>query len=302
MNKQSIVKAILNVCPSSLAIQLGKIHPKIAKNLPPGIIAEVIYYKRFKVSIDTTYPIESCMVSGIYAPMTVKVLESFIDAGDVMIDIGANVGAISLVASALVSEKGMVIAIEPGLLTFDRLAKTVITNKLNNVRIIRCGVSDKRGIMQWKLDRNNLGNAGLVEEGGDEVVNVDTLDNLVSDLRLPTVSFIKIDVEGMEFPVLRGSIGILKRYRPSILFETMAAWRKIKGDKYFQEMEDFLKSLGYSLYTVNPPYCQETSLADTTDDTLAVCHANTKALRDLQNICRTTLKFRSSEARNETGC
>jgi len=284
MNKRSIVKAVLKLLPSALAIQLGKTHLRIARNLPSGIIADIIYYKRFVVSIDTTYPVEKNMVSGIYNPHVIKILESFISPGDVIIDVGANVGAISLVASALASKEGRVIAIEPGPLNVNRLSRTISRNNVSNVHLVKCGISDKKGVMQWKLDRGNLGNARLVEEDGDEEVNVDTLDNLVNNLNIPIVSFIKIDVEGMELSVFKGAINTLRQYKPSILFETMATWREVKGDSYFQEMEDFLKSLGYTLYTVNPPYCQETSLNNTTEDTLAVCHANAGALKALQNI------------------
>jgi FkbM family methyltransferase len=276
MNIAKILQASLKLIPKKLAICIAKKNPRIARKLPSGINATVKYYNKYNITLDTTYPIEREMVSGIYSPQIIKILEFFLKPKDIVIDVGANVGGISMVAAALVSSEGLVISVEPGKITSEKLINFKEYNNIDNLRIIQVGLSDKEGFLNWVMDEENPGNASLIMNSDGDQVIVKTLDNLFNELKLPYVSFIKIDVEGMELEVLKGSLNTINKHKPIILFETMEAWKKIKGINYFEEIENLLRKNGYKLYSSQYPYSNEININQESHDTIAI-HKDTIA-------------------------
>src|SRR5205814_592940 len=118
---------------------------------------------------------------------------------DVCIDVGANVGALSLVIASLVESQGRVFAFEPGPELFVKLQDNLALNPdiRDRVMTYQCGLSDEDGELRWEEDALNRGNAFLSKTKGDIVVPVRQLDN-IPELQAANVRFIKIDVEGME--------------------------------------------------------------------------------------------------------
>ena len=114
---------------------------------------------------------------------------------DLVVDIGANHGHYSLIASGICGAKS--ISIEPVRKTYDRLLMNVKVNMLNNVKTENIGLSDDDGNLYFS---NNLGNMNKVVDIRKmnlcEKVEVTTLDKLLSSKENPEV--IKIDVEGYE--------------------------------------------------------------------------------------------------------
>lgn len=91
-------------------------------------------------------------------------------------------------------------------------------------------------------------NGGLLNVSEGTSVEVTTLDACVEQLGWSKLDFVKIDVEGMELEVLKGSQQTLKKFRPIVLFETMEIFRGARGFDIFLEMENLLKGLNYRLY------------------------------------------------------
>lgn len=150
----------------------------------------------------------------------------------VILDIGANIGNHTLYfANEL--HAGKIIAFEAVERTFQILNINVKLNHLEErVELHCCGLSEKSGRASIAhYDPGNVGGTSLTEGVGN--IPLAALD----DFNIPKVTFMKIDVEGMEPQVLQGAINIIKRDRPFMLIESFE-------DK-FPIVEAFMKNLDY---------------------------------------------------------
>ena len=132
-----------------------------------------------------------------------------------VLDIGANIGITSLILSRVASE-GYVHAFEPAQAVFAALKTNIAANRAANVTAHQVAIGARRGSVQFE----SASAYGHVTEAADaENVECDTIDNLVAALGLPTVDFIKIDVEGYEPRVLDGGRITIERFRPLMVIE-----------------------------------------------------------------------------------
>jgi FkbM family methyltransferase len=151
-----------------------------------------------------------------------------IDRLGTFIDVGANIG---LYTMALSNFFKTTIAFEASPLTFKILEVNLALSGTSNAQCFCQGISDQtRQATLFTPANGNLGWASLSPErnssgtpGYEMTVNLDTLDNLSKRLGFDgsSVSLIKIDVEGHEAEVLRGSVEVLKRYAPVVVFEVL---------------------------------------------------------------------------------
>lgn len=159
---------------------------------------------------------------GYYERGLVMWLKETLQPSDVFWDVGANVGAVTLVASRLCKR---VVAFEPDPRSLSVLAENVRRNDLVNVEIIPAGLGESPGtaVLHQAPDRNT-GMSSIMEDrldGGSatavEIWQADTLIRQRPELA-PTV--IKIDVEGAEHLVLRGARALLRqRIVRALVFE-----------------------------------------------------------------------------------
>lgn len=271
-----IAEAVLRSMPASVALRLARGRTRISRHLSPDIQTQIdYYYGDFRINIDTRYPVEREMVSGTYEAELTRVLETIITRGDVCIDVGANIGALTLVMSKLAGDNGVVYAFEPGRLTFERLLANIELNGLTNVVPVRLALGEREEVLGWYLDSTNLGNAGLTRGAEyDELVEVTTLDSYIQGQSIERVDFVKVDVEGMEYSVFLGGQGTLEALRPSILFETLQDRRDRRlqeGSDLYARLETLLRRMGYLLFRIEGAGSyRETTLGETSEDTLAV--------------------------------
>jgi FkbM family methyltransferase len=127
-------------------------------------------------------------------------------SGDVVIDVGANVGGYALRA-ALVARS--VIAIEPEPSNYAQLVRNIRVNRLTNITALLVALSDQSGVGALRLashsGRHSLEGLGAGEATGDTVrVQLLTLDEIVDSAQIERIDWLKIDVEGHELSVLRG--------------------------------------------------------------------------------------------------
>lgn len=140
----------------------------------------------------------------------------FLKPGDVVLDIGANVGLYTVLLARSVGPEGLVIACEPGGRNFEHLSQNLDLNGLANVRLFRKALGNKPG--QAKLYASTvIGNSSLSGDGNDgagaEDVEVIEGDRLITSEMLPVPRAVKIDVEGFEYAVLEGLQATLKNPR-----------------------------------------------------------------------------------------
>jgi len=148
------------------------------------------------------------------------VIDRFVKPGDTVLDIGANIGLVSLRLSERVGARGTVHAFEPNPLLSRRLIRSLDENDITNVRVHEFALGEKSSTLPMSVPAGNAGAASLVPgrgRGGTTLnVPVRRLDDLICD----RIAFAKIDVEGFEENVLRGFSRTLTQSPPSmILFE-----------------------------------------------------------------------------------
>ncbi|HYL74002.1 MAG TPA: FkbM family methyltransferase [Bryobacteraceae bacterium] len=140
-------------------------------------------------------------------------------AGDITLDCGANVGV--TVHEELAAGAKIVVAIEPAPENLECLRRNYPSQiQAGRVIVVPKGVWDKEDFLTLRVDPKNSAADSFVikREGAVDVerVPLTTIDKLVTDLKLPRVDYIKLDIEGAEPNALRGARETLAKYKPRI--------------------------------------------------------------------------------------
>lgn len=181
---------------------------------------------RFLVNKTDQGIVPSLLATGEYDPAFTSLMKQCLRPGMRVVDIGANFGFYTVVASQRVGSAGEVYSFEPDPENHRLLVHNIALNGCENVRPFPIAIGEKAGLMQLYRDPTNLGNHSLCSEntgcdGSESVpITVRPLDSILPDLGLPAgVDFIKIDVQGAEGAVIKGASRILSTSRPRILME-----------------------------------------------------------------------------------
>jgi FkbM family methyltransferase len=146
-------------------------------------------------------------------PADTLFLLSFLQKEDLFVDIGANQGHYSILASHFTSSK--VIAVEPLPDTCKRLLSNIELNNLTNkVELLNIGLSNKKGELYFSSHKNNMNH--VVNKGTNGAVKVD-VDKLDDILEINSTTILKIDVEGYESFVLEGGDDCLNNPNLSVI-------------------------------------------------------------------------------------
>ena len=154
---------------------------------------------------------------GVWEPNVVAFVSRRLARGDVFVDVGANIGHHTLLASSLVGD-GTVVAIEASPRVFRILEANLARNNAKNVRAINVGASDKAGAIRlYQGYERNLGSTTVFPVGELECeVQALPLDEILTPEELSRARVIKIDVEGAEATVLKGMRHIIEHGRPDL--------------------------------------------------------------------------------------
>lgn len=166
---------------------------------------------------------------------------SYLAAGDLFVDVGANVGLFTLLGANLVGPAGKVYAFEPTAVTYARLCDNVKRNRLSNVECVQLALSDQEetrllttsveGFAAW----NSLAQPGVSSQCVQEAVPCCPWDSFAAQHALTgKVALMKIDIEGWEFTMLQGAQTTLQRAG------TMCV-----------ALYNLLLTLGYGLYQID---------------------------------------------------
>ncbi len=141
--------------------------------------------------------------------------------GDIVVDIGAHIGLYTIISSKRVGTNGKVIAIEADPGNFEMLNRNIKLNQLTNVIALNYAAYSKETKIKLYLPSGESGftkyNTIVSDWANNEdkfvEVNANTLDYLLqlNQIREEEVNWIKIDVEGAEFEVLKGATNVLSK-------------------------------------------------------------------------------------------
>lgn len=158
-----------------------------------------------------------------FEPKLTEVFKQMVTPGDVVVDIGANIGYFTLLASDLVGEQGKVYAFEPAPENFALLNKSLVANGAVNVHAVQKALSSSGGSGRLLLGEENWGSHRIVQtvtDGQSVEVEMISMDEFF-DNGNQKVDAIKIDAEGSEIRILRGASRVLKNNPDLVLFSEL---------------------------------------------------------------------------------
>lgn len=172
-------------------------------------------------------------------------LKYFLREGDIVIDVGANIGFTVLEASKAVGNNGKIYAFEPHPRIFNFLSSNITLNQSSNIQLFNIALGSYTGKISFMDGRSSDRNRP--DKKGSITVELTTLDTILDDLE--SIDLLKIDVEGYEKYVLEGSKNVLSRTQ-MIYFEVCNDFTK-HFDYSGLELIKLIQDSGFNLFQIN---------------------------------------------------
>lgn len=219
---------------------------------PKGTIKKFVY-KGIFLEVD----IHDYVGHFLYFTFKDKGHEKLIDLikeGDIVLDVGTNIGSTALQIARKIGGKGFVFGFEPDQENFKNCLKNIRLNNFNNIKVEKIGLGEKKGTFDLVVDtESNRGgnrisfNTSKNQDKKSSKILVDTIDTWITKIQLDRLDFIKIDIEGFELKALKGGVRALEFYEPKLFIEVDDNNLKAVGDSA-KELFYFLESLHYTSY------------------------------------------------------
>jgi FkbM family methyltransferase len=190
---------------------------------------------------------------GIYEKETTALIIERLPANAVWLDIGANIGSITMPV-CVARPDAKVICAEASSNVFAYLRQNILINKLKNCILINKAVSDSSNEEVEFFNPGNLFGKGAMASsfaGSSEKIRTITIDSLLEELEIPEIDFIKIDIEGYEYFAFKGAEKtLLKINAPDILFEFLDCAETADRNLSPGDAQKLLMHYGYNLYRI----------------------------------------------------
>ena len=185
----------------------------------------------------------------------INFLKKNLRKGAVFLDIGANIGAYTLIGSKLVGENGKVFAFEPVGNIRETLNTNISTNNLKNITVIDQAVYDKN--IDLELFISNKKNKGMSsiyrhsqESGEKETVKAIKIDDFVKLNNVPKIDLIKLDIEGAELNAILGMTKTIHRFHPTFIMEISDDILENSSQEK-NNIFSLMKTLNYKPYSID---------------------------------------------------
>jgi FkbM family methyltransferase len=186
-----------------------------------------------------------------------------IPAGSFAIDIGAHVGSISVPMALAAGHEGLVLSFEPNPQVFEGLKLNAALNAGKyHIVPLPLGVADQEAEFHYASSEASMSNGGLVLSEKDDALGKHKLKETIQTVqlskyllkhypdRLPKLSFIKIDAEGLDLMIIKDLKSILDQFKPIVIAEVFFSKTRSLSREEQYEMFSTLKAMGYNLYNV----------------------------------------------------
>jgi FkbM family methyltransferase len=230
---------------------------------PEEVVAPAVQGTRFRVR-PTDFVENRICFFGQWEPAITAVFESLLRPGDVVLDVGANIGFYSVLAAKLVGSSGQVFALEPSPSIRQRLMANLELNNLRNVDVLPFAAWHESGQATLQLMDGNRGGSSLGatwNTTSSEAVEMKRLDEMIPRDVWRRVKVIKIDVEGAEWAALLGAEQILREATEAAVLCEVSPDRLASLDANAQQVLEFLGDLGYEGYRLDNDYSPEAYIA-----------------------------------------
>ncbi|WMW80545.1 FkbM family methyltransferase [Undibacterium cyanobacteriorum] len=254
IDSTAVVERAITAAPNQIEIR----EVEIPFSPDTWVMIETKYDANLWIDLGDVGVSRACMKE-TFEVMETNFVRSFLKKGDTFLDIGANIGWFTIVAAQCVGDEGVIHAFEPRNTTFKYLEKTIAINGLEQ-RIFahHCALGAESGKLRivWGTQTSNPGGTWLVSRKAvSDMLPTTTHSYQDIDVRrlddfeqIQQVQLMKIDVEGAEPLVLKGSTELLRRSRPVILSEINEELLRIVGNSSSVELIDWMQTMGYDCF------------------------------------------------------
>jgi FkbM family methyltransferase len=193
------------------------------------------------------YVSRGCLLDA-YEQAETGLLKQYLKPDHVFLDIGANIGWFTLLASTIIGQQGHIHAFEPRRPTVDYLRRSVAANGLEAMVTVHDLALDRAAGAQrlgWAKGTRNPGHSKLTDGSEETLETIAVQAATLDELALGGVDFIKIDVEGAEMRVFEGAIRTIDTNRPIILSEIFPEQLHRVSGVTAQDVFSWFASRGY---------------------------------------------------------
>lgn len=222
-------------------------------------------YGKMTFNTNDTYVGKSYDLYGEYSEHEIKLLKKIVKPGNIVVDVGANIGALTIPLAQSAGREGIVLAFEPQRMSYYGLCGNVYLNNLTNVFCYQRAIGKESGTVKVPdLHMHIPGNYGAFsflkldaepyyKQCNWLPVEIITID----DLQMAACDLIKIDVEGMELDVLDGAEKTINDKRPILYIED-------DRPEYVPILLDWLKAHDYQAWQHFPPLFNQENMKKST--------------------------------------
>jgi FkbM family methyltransferase len=214
----------------------------------------------FTMELDIKEYIDQTILKyGFFEAVTTEWISNSLKEGDVMVDVGANIGYMSLVARAVVGEKGTVWAVEPTLYAQRKLQRNIALNNWTNIKAVKMAfatftqsrvditfkpdeyLTGSQNSMRssWALEKDKIGTRQVEKDYCDFM----PLDDFVEKNNITKIDLLKVDVDGHEKSVLLGGQKAITQFLPAIILEIDWTRNLDENKQFSSELYSFFNLL-----------------------------------------------------------
>jgi len=172
----------------------------------PGISSELLMFKT-------------------HEPLTTKLLSKELKKGMTCLDVGGNIGYYTMLESKIVGNEGKVIVVEPSPLNYEHLKHNLEMQNASNVTSYNFAAGDKDGEVNFLIYKESNGSFTIPD--GEETslpgdiikVPAKRLDTFLNEISIEKVDFVRMDVEGYEYHIIRGMEKTIEKSKPMFQIE-----------------------------------------------------------------------------------
>ena len=186
-----------------------------------------------------------------------SVVTKFVHEGSVCLDVGANIGVYANVMARIAGQRGEIHAFEPVKHVRDKLRANLALNGFDGVRVNGFALGANEEVLdmyqvvegEFRGGTSSLLRNENVQQMGEQKfqrspVQVKRLDDYAREVSLEKLDFMKMDVEGFEWMVIKGGIETLQRNKPAILME----YDEARHREYTREIKEYFESQAYQVF------------------------------------------------------
>lgn len=220
---------------------------------------------RMRFDLDRERPNDQTALSyiaggSLYEPDVAAVFTRAIQAGDIVLDVGANAGLFTVLAAILTGPNGHVVGFEPAPANLEQLAVNLALNDIANVTVVPRPASDRSEAVAFHLNSDSDGGHSLWQPGNfpantksranarSIAMTATTIDAEMARLGLAPPRLIKIDTEGAEHRVLAGAISLLRECQTPYVVAEMHSFGLLQMGSSQTLLRDFMAGLGYDTF------------------------------------------------------